>query len=126
MPRGISIEREQFWRRHIAQQQVSQLGIREYCRLHSLPEHSFHSWRRTIAERDRQTATPPASPTPTAPAFLPVTVIDAPTPPNRTTPIDIFLVDGRRLRVRPGCDRQLLADVLSILDPATSAEQRPC
>jgi transposase-like protein len=114
MPRTkAATEREQSWRRHIAQQVGSGLSICGYCRRHSLNEHSFYSWRRTIAERDRQRT----------PAFLPVAVVEA----NRLRDsfIEIRLVDGRRLRVRSGCDRALLADVLAILHAAPK-EARPC
>jgi transposase-like protein len=123
MPRRISTEREQFWRRHIDRQPASQLSIRAYCRRHGLKEHSFHTWRRTIAERDRQ-----GKPVPQplgAPAFLPVAVVDGPARLH-DSPIEIRLVDGRRVRIRAGCDRTLLADVLAILHAATKPEERPC
>jgi transposase-like protein len=114
MPRSKpSTEREQFWRRHIDQQRASRLTVRAYCQRHGLHEHSFYSWRRTIAERDRQ------------PAFLPVAVLDAPNQPH-DSPIDIRLADGRRVRVRAGCDRALLADVLAILRSAPKPEDRSC
>jgi transposase-like protein len=116
MPRTKpAIEREQMWRRHIDRQHASGLTIRDYCQLHGLNEHSFYSWRRTIAERDRQAA----------PAFLPVAVVDAPAQPHHS-PIEIRLADGRRVRVRTGCDRALLADVLAILHAAPKPEARPC
>jgi transposase-like protein len=125
MPRSqSSTPREQFWRRHIDQQLASGLNIRAYCRQYALNEPSFYSWRRTIRERDRQ----PTSPTPkphAAPAFLPVAVVDAPARPH-DAPIEIRLADGHRVRVRPGCDRALLADVLAILHAAPKPEARPC
>jgi transposase-like protein len=124
MPRRTSTEREQFWRRHIDQQPASQLSIRGYCHRHGLHEQSFYAWRRTIAERDRQGK--PASPQPiAAPAFLPVAVVDGPARLH-DSPIEIRLVDGRRVRIRAGCDRTLLADVLAILHEAPKPEARPC
>jgi len=123
MPRRISTEREQFWRRHINQQSASQLSIRAYCRRHGLKEHSFHSWRRTIAKRDHH-GKPVPEPLGT-PAFLPIAVVDGPAR-FHDSPIEIRLVDGRRVRIRAGCDRTLLADVLAILHAATKPEERPC
>jgi transposase-like protein len=124
MPRKTSTEREQFWRRHIDQQPASRLSIRAYCDRHGLNEHSFYAWRRTFAERDRLGKT--ATPQPVAtPAFLPVAVVDGPTRLPDSL-IEIRLVDGCRVRIRAGCDRALLADVLAILDAATKPEERPC
>jgi transposase-like protein len=124
MPRKNSSEREQFWRRHIDQQRASRLSIRSYCHRHGLQDHSFYFWRRTIAERDLRGK--PASDQPlAAPAFLPVAVVDGPTR-LRDTAIEIQLVDGRRVRIRAGCDRTLLADVLAILHAAPKPEARPC
>jgi hypothetical protein len=51
-------------------------------------------------------------------------VIDPPAVHNET-PIDIHLADGHRVRVRAGCDRLLLADVLALLRQSTP-EGRPC
>jgi hypothetical protein len=124
MPRRTSTEREQFWRRHIDQQHASRLSIRGYCHCHGLHEQSFYAWRRTIAERDRLGK--PVLPQPlAAPAFLPVAVVDGPTRLD-DSPIEIRLVDGCRVRIRAGCDRTLLADVLAILHAASKSEERPC
>jgi transposase-like protein len=124
MPRKTSTEREQFWRRHIDQQRASRLSVRDYCHRHGLQEHSFYSWRRTIGERDRHGEPAPPQPL-AAPAFLPVAVVDGPTRLH-DSPIEIRLVDGRRVRIRAGCDRALLADVLAILHATAKPEARPC
>jgi hypothetical protein len=124
MPRKTSTEREQFWRRHIDRQRASRLRVRDYCDRHGLHEHSFYSWRRIIAERDRHVKPAPSQPI-GVPAFLPVAVVDRPTRvPD--SPIEIRLVDGRRVRIRAGCDRALLADVLAILHAVAKPEARPC
>jgi transposase-like protein len=124
MPRKTSTEREQFWRRHIDRQPASRLSIRDYCVRHGLHEHCFYSWRRTIAERDRD-GKPAASQPLGAPAFLPVAVVDRPARLH-DSPIEICLGEGRRVRIRAGCDRALLADVLAILQVAAKPEARPC
>ena len=49
-------------------------------------------------------------------------MIDPPADHNEA-PIDIRVVEGHRVRVRSGCDRTLLADVLAML--RQSAERGP-
>lgn len=111
--RDLDLERT--WRRHVERQRANGLSVREYCFDHDLAESSFYYWRRTISERDRPTVA--ASALTTTPAFVPVTLIDAPTD---SSAIDIRLRGGQRLRVRAGCDTQLLAAVLALL------EGQPC
>ena len=96
------------WQRRIRRQQATGMSIRAYCLLHGLHESAFYFWRRTLAERDRQAK----------PAFVPVKVVDAPAASGSA--IDIYLVGGRRVRVRRGCDRELLAALVELL------EGRPC
>ncbi len=113
--KGRDPRRERTWRRHLRQQSNSGLTIRDYCIGHELPESSFHFWRREIAARDQQVSDGAPS---AEPAFVPVTIVEPPALVN--TAIDIRLVSGHRLRVRTGCDRQLLAEVVALL------EGRPC
>jgi hypothetical protein len=114
------LKREQIWRRHIEQHRASGLTIRGYCAAHQLRETSFYFWRQELAKRDRVSAARPNR----VPAFVPVAVID---PPSvcRATPIDIHLAGGHRVRVRAGCDRAVLADVLAMLRQPMP-EGRPC
>ena len=104
---------EQSWRRHFQRHRVGGLTVRQYCLEHHLTESAFYFWRRTIAERDRQAESE------RRPTFVPVVMADPPTSTS-DTPIEIRLANGRRLRVRTGCDRALLADVVTLL------EGRPC
>jgi hypothetical protein len=109
------LNREQVWRRHLDQQRSSGLTVRAYCQEYSLRETSFFFWKKEIAKRDSESrAIPSARTAPSAPAFVPVAVIDSPTDRNETT-IDVRLAGGHRVRVRSGCDRGLLADVLTLL-----------
>ena len=118
---------EQFWRRHLRRQSASGRTIRDYCREHGLREPSFYAWRRSIRQRDHSTPCSvghTVSPS-TPPAFLPVAIVDS-RPHHQATPIDIHIANGCRIRVRSGCDRVLLAEVLAILRPAPQTEARPC
>jgi transposase len=117
-------KRERLWRRHLREQQLSGLTARDFCSLHQLAESTFHFWRREIARRDdeQQQATSahrePASDRlisrATEPAFVPVSL--AAPPRHAESAIDIRLSNGQRLRVRDGCDRQLLTDVVAVLE----------
>lgn len=111
------LKREQIWRRHLEQQRTSGVTVRAYCLANALRETSFFYWKKEIAKRDRETAAN------AKPAFVPVAVINAPT--RSDTPIDVRLAEGHRVRIRSGCDRVLLADVLAMLRDSRS-EGRPC
>jgi hypothetical protein len=116
-------KREQIWRRHIKQHRTSGLTIRAFCAERSLRETSFYFWRQELARRDRDAAHSAAT-SAASPAFVPVAVIDPPTGRDEA-PIDIRLAEGHRVRVRSGCDRNLLADVLLVLR-RLATEGRPC
>ena len=124
--RQRDLRREQIWRRHLERQQSSGFTVRDYCRENALRETAFFFWKKEIAKRNGESsAIPPATTTaPSAPAFVPVALIDSPGSRNET-PIDIRLVEGHRLRVRSGCNLDLLADVLAMLR-RSKPEGRPC
>jgi transposase len=103
------LNREKVWRRRFREQQASGQSVREYCVERNLTESNFYYWRKTIAERDRQKTAK------SKPAFVPVAVVQSPASPD-SSPIDIHLANGRRLRVRPGCDREFLLAILAALE----------
>src|SRR5262245_28545781 len=112
-------ERERYWRRHVRQQRLSRVSVRDYCDLHRLHESAFYFWRREIAARDGRRHGASGPTTPAEPAFVPVAVVDPPASRDAGV-LEIRLASGHRLRVRAGCDRRLLADVVAVL------EGRPC
>jgi hypothetical protein len=110
--------RERRWRRLLRRQQLSGLTARDFCRQNGLAESAFHFWRREIVRRDREqqratSARDQPIATSTEPAFVPITLAPS---SRHDSAIDIRLVSGQRLRVRDGCDRQLLADVITLLE----------
>src|SRR5260221_12819655 len=98
------LKREQTGRRHLERQKASGQTVRGYCFNRNLPEAAFHYWRRTVAERDAATTRSAV----VVPTFVPVTVVAAPAS-GTGSPIEGYRTDGRRVRVRTGCDRELLA-----------------
>jgi hypothetical protein len=116
--------KEKHWRRVLRQWQRSGLTGRDFCAQHGLQESSFYAWRRAIARRDQQqrplvttTTEPPLSLARPAPVFLQLALPDgAALPPV----IEVVVATGRRLRVSPGVDADLLRQLLRLV------EEPPC
>ncbi len=73
----------------------------------------FWWWKRRLGEPVETGRRP-------EPAFVPVSIFGAAMRAPDAAAIDIKLTNGHRLRVRAGCDRRLLADVVAAL------EGKPC
>src|SRR5262245_45443401 len=120
-------DKERYWRPLLRRWRRSGLTGRAFCARHRLSEPSFYAWRREIARRDQEaanarhgrprTAPPPATERPAAaaavPAFLRVRLADAAPAPGA---IEVLLAQGRRLRVAPGFDADLLRQLLHLLE----------
>lgn len=123
MPRPADPAKEQRWRRLLRLFGHSDLTVRDFCARHRLALPSFYAWRSEIARRDRRrtaadTDLPGAQAgacaalATAAPAFVEVALAAAATP----TAIDVILPSGRRLRVTPGFDADLLCQLLRLLE----------
>lgn len=102
-------ERERFWQQLIRKQHRSGSSIKAFCHSHGVSEPSFFTWRKRLALIGRGEARND---------FVAVRVI--PEAVSRSGNIEIVLHRGRRIRIEPGFDRQVLRDVLAVL------EERPC
>jgi hypothetical protein len=102
-------EREQFWRRLIREQERSGASIKAFCRSQGVSQPSYFAWRKKLTPGKRVNARP---------GFVAVQVV--PKTVARSGSIEIMLDHGRRVRVESGFDRQLLSDVLAVL------EEQPC
>jgi transposase-like protein len=125
-------ELERAWRERISAWATSGLTARAWCRDHGVSEPSFYAWRRKLRQGDgaaspdrgRETrskarscrGTPDASRTP---AFVPVTVVGAPTDPPAAS-IEIVHGSGATVRVNATPDAELLTAVFAALDRASS------
>ena len=104
-------KKESKWRRHVQAQAASGQSVRSYCIGRGLQEHGFYWWRRELTRRDAAKSSASSS---APPAFVPVMVSGL---PARTSGrIEIVLQDGRRVRVTGPVDRQMLGDVLAVLE----------
>ena len=120
--------KERSWRRLIQQWRHSGMTIRDFCVEHEVSEPSFFAWRRTIADRDRQSGQPSAdgygnvdsNKTQASPAFVPLRVVSTVSTPAGTA-FEVVLRDGRIVRVPAGFDPATLRQLLVLLN-----EERPC
>ena len=114
--------KEQFWRQLIRRWQRSGQTIRDFCADAQVSEPSFYSWRRMLAQRDRDQAEVArraqrhrrgkAAVTPEPlPAFLPVKVVPPP-----TATLEVVLGNGRVVRLGRGFDAELLRQLLAIVE----------
>ena len=104
--RARDLAKEAAWRRRLAWQADSGQSIRAWCRRHRVKEAAFHWWRRELARRDGEAQ---------APSFLPVHMTDDPAR-NDDPQIEIVLTDGRRVRITGTVNREMLTQVLDILE----------
>ena len=110
-------DKEAFWRKTLEEQVDSRQNIRGFCRARGLTEPSFYAWRRAIAEREGNTAAHPARAK--RPAFVELRPNCVASPSAVPGKIDVpleIVAGGRRLLIRPGCDRTLLREVLAVLE----------
>jgi hypothetical protein len=103
-------KKEKFWRRMVGGQARSRLSIRAWCREHDVREHAFYWWRVRLARSGRGRKVRSRKPT-----FVPVRV-SAQERTGPGGPMEIVLFGDRRIRLSQPVDRQMLADVLAVLE----------
>ncbi len=107
--------KERFWRHTLEQFHASGLSVAAFCRLHHIPPGSLYAWRRTLADRDRETAAAEL------PQFVPVLLPGA-APSEAAASFELLLPQGRLLRVPAGFDADSLRRLLAVLQE----EAEPC
>ena len=100
------------WERLIDEARRSGLSVRAFCARKGIGEGSFYFWRRSLEKGKGHGAG-------SGPEFVRVKIDESPLLAGES-PIEIQVAGDRVVRVRSGCDRQLLADVLAVL------EGKPC
>jgi hypothetical protein len=133
-PMDRDLAKEAHWRKHVEAQRASGLSMRVYCQGEGLSESCFYWWKREIARRDCEAPVQNGQQERAGVEFAEVRVIDGSgeeafpralekPKPDLTdgTSVEIFLSDGRRLRVFPDFDEQTLLRVVALLEGA-----RPC
>lgn len=110
--------KEHFWRQTLAEHAAGGQSVRAFCRLRGLSEPSFYGWRRTLEERDRAHA-PRGAGLP-GPGFVELRPQAVTSPLPADAPLEI-IAGAHRLLIRGGCDRELLRDVLLMLEERHAA-----
>ena len=108
--------KEAAWRRRLARHADSNQSVRAWCRQHGVKETAFHWWRRELARRDAEQAPSVRGEADArGPSFVPVHVADDPLR-DGDPQIEIVLTDGRRVRVTGTVNREMLTEVLDVLE----------
>ena len=98
--------KEALWRRLVRQQADSGLCVRAWCGRHKVKVSQFYWWRTELARRDAQKSKA---------AFVAVRVCEDALVGQEGS-IEIVLGNGWRIRVAGRVDRQMLVDVLAVLE----------
>ena len=108
------------WRQIIERQRSSGQGVSAFCRDNGIKPSSFFAWRRRLAGGDTGTGVGKFIEVKTSAARgkpLPSSVKDDDgLAADASSSIELRLVCGHRLLVRRGFDRQLLLDLLDVLE----------
>jgi transposase-like protein len=114
--RARDLAKEAVWRRRLDRHADSGQTVRAWCRRHGVKEAVFHWWRRELARRNAEQA-PSVHRDGEAQAgsFVPVHVTDGPARAGDGQ-IEIELTDGRRVRVTGTVNREMLTQVLDVLE----------
>ncbi len=104
--RTRDLAKEAAWRRRLARHADSGQSVRTWCRRHRVKETVLHWWRRELARRDAEVR---------GSSFVPVKVIDD-SVQDGPGQIDIEFTDGRRVRVTGTVNREMLTQVLDVLE----------
>ncbi len=114
--RARDLTKEAAWRQRLARHADSGQTVRAWCHRHRVKEATFHWWRRELARRDaeqlpsvRREAEAQAS------SFVPVHLTDD-AARDGDGQIEIELTDGRRVRVTGAVNREMLTQVLDVLE----------
>jgi hypothetical protein len=99
------------WRSIVAGQPGSGLSIAAYCRQQGISQPSFFAWRRRLCLRQRRPGSAAAS-------FVEVT--GAPAAQGEASVIEVRLRGGRGLLARRGFDRDLLVELIGVLEELPS------
>lgn len=103
--RARDIRKQSFWRKAVEQQQASGLPVIAWCREHTVNASQFFFWRRELTRRDAEQTV----------SFVPVHVSDH-SLAEQASRIEIVLAGGRCIRISGRVDRQMLADVLAVME----------
>jgi hypothetical protein len=103
-------KRERFWRDAVSAWQASGLAVRDFCDRRGITRTAFDYWRKELRRRDDERSVGPSAPT-----FVPVTVLATP-----CLAVEVRCPSGHVVAL-PNCDPSLLPGLFAALSPG-----RPC
>jgi transposase len=106
------LPKEQHWQENLRKQEHSGLSIRDYCHREGIKESAFYRWRQKL--RPCQGELSVSRPSPEKARFLPVRITSEKN--SWDGGVELQFGKGRRIKVRPGFDRQTLIELLAVLE----------
>lgn len=114
--RARDLTKEAVWRRRLDRHADSGQTVRAWCRRHGVKEAVFHWWRRELARRNAEQAPSVHRDAEVqATSFVPVHLTDD-AAWSGDGQLEIELTDGRRVRVTGTVNREMLTQVLDVLE----------
>jgi transposase-like protein len=96
-------DRAAFWQKLVARRRRERLSVAQLCHEAGVSPASFYAWQRRLRSVEQ-------------PELVPVHIVPVQgTSGSSDAAIEIELPEAIRLRIAPGCDRQTLAMVLSVV-----------
>ena len=97
-----TVDRIEYWREQVAQQERSGLSVKEFCEAHEVTEQSFYVWRKRLQKQSPM-------------RFALVEANSGERQPTEGAGLELILARGERLRISLGVDAALLRTVLEVL-----------
>jgi len=111
-----SQQRERFWRKLIAGQRRSGRSVLAWCGEQGVSVPSFYAWRQRLVQRDAERRLGRSS-------LLPVEIISSVAGESGSA-LEIEWPGGMKVRVRPGCELEILRQVLTMLRQTEQEAER--
>jgi hypothetical protein len=110
--------KERYWRKQVADCEVSGLQAQEFCRRRNLPYTTFVTRRKRFAQKDAEAKE--REQRKDSGDFVPVRVVETSVPVNdagedRGIAMEVVLRSGIVLRLTDACSMKLLSSVVSLL-----------
>jgi hypothetical protein len=96
----VTKEKREYWSKLIAEQESSGQTIRAFCKERGVADHCFYFWRKRLRLGSNETV-----------QFALLKTVGS------TSPLELLLVSGERLRIANGVDAATLRLVLEALRP---------
>lgn len=116
MARRADPGRREYWQELIEAQASSGMSVLEYCLKRKVSTASFYGWKRRLAGRTSKPTAAAMKLVNNRPGASNFVAIDLPAMPGvPSSHCEVLLVDGRRVRIPAGFDRESLIDLLAAL-----------